>query len=1169
MQGSFGFRTGIMNRATISVRNLILFVEIMVPVLCLSSAPVDSSVLKNGDAIYSFFWTRSATGTNNYGYYGLVNIISGQTKSATDESIGKFRLDRSSWWLKLVTNASSDITIVFQNEKPDSVSRCSGKFTSVPWFSTILGQTDTASYLMRFYFPILPQTQSYRQYDFFSIRINDSTDLQFHAVSDTSFTGSFISNGVGKATTIRAKNAFTILTTTRNALRIKKIEINGAHESYASSYLGFDLSSLKNNAAYYGLDIIDTTLVAQTEIQISNFKISGSPTLVADSTYRLSWIFDGSKAIDQSLLYVSVDSGVTWSTAGKVFGADTFSLWTAPRHESSHCFFKIVSIGTNGQSAIGLSTKFSIMVPGVIPDQLPPVNNYALSGSALDSTTVRLVWNLVGVQDSIADSIGIRFDTQHYPVSMDDVLSVRAGTFNLIDTCDTIFNLPKNQEYFFSLFVVNTHGVWSEATTNSRVRLRTGSISGQAVSIGIDTARATNDSLKIWSLTNFVQPYKDTLVEWIGPLIKPGFIQTSQGYSFIKGKLPANTSIKVKFFYRIAFAASGPEYQRMYLYNIYTGNWRISNYPVVVDTLTHTVTASMTDLSLPFVMMIDTLAPIVNNHVNNQAVFNVSQRIVDTFQIVDNIENPTIRLFAGPGNRESNDISLYLAAGQKSNEYISTIPPYVADRSFGLRASLDVDDGRNAQTVNLSRRIFRDGDNCDNVTAASMQWTPLATTAWPLDDSILNAISTTGNTGQYNYDKKNERVIQWLPQSENSAETNKWVEYEPAKDTLFKLAPGKLFWIRAKSDRPVNFSTSIVPSLKDTFTIALNGSGWTDFAAPFKFSVCVRDIVDATMGQLGLKPDSLLLYSWVNSGSNFRTEPIYLSGISDVGNPTDTIVGGSACAAYNSSSTPAMLLIPPICAEISRYRNQTYNKKIVDQTWSIRVDAIANNQEQLSPIYCASKTSADNTRWYPASPSFSTIKAGIWDQLQNRVYGHAAIGDLSQGGAMFDIIGENADTKQGQIIFSITKKNRLPSGINAGFLAIGLDGANGISDSLKVNLGPAQKATSYLIVGTNEYIKNIQSLLSTKLSFHVYPSRHGIRINYSIPFNTISLSARVFDLLGRSILARQISELNGRNSGVVILTDHIPQGMFIVELRADVKGSARLQVLRKKVAIVH
>ena len=1115
--------------------------------------------LSAGDSYCSFFWTQPAGGASKIGYYGVLKIGGkGQGAGFTTDS-ATFRLDRSPWWQRIVANVNANIEFSFSTAKPGSIDLCAAKFAPVPWLLSITGGIDAAEYAIRFLFPVLPIGQNYGRYDYFTIRLNDTMDIHFQGIDDTTLTASFVNRRIpGSKTTIYAKNAITVRTTSTNSFRIRDIQIDGAYERLVSAYLRFDLSSLSKGAAFYGLNLIDTTLVEQP-IQVSGVTISGAPALSADSTYQLTWAMSSAGNVARCSIYVSLDSAKTWLSAGMTAGALTAYQWTAPRAESQHCFIKVLAIDKDGQKYPGYSQKFSITLSAVTPLKQTPVNSYSLRGTALTPTTIRLAWSLAGPADTSVDSIGIRYDVMHYPSSMTDALSTLVGVYALSDTCDTSAGLPLDQPYYFSLFVVNGAGVWSAATQNSMLLIRSSQPAGAGVSLGTDTQYVYNDSLRIWTKPKLLIAYSDTLDQWNGPQLKPGFIQTSQGFAFRQGNTPPGTSVGISISYRAVPSPYSDADLRVYQYNIFTGKWRLVPGSPTIHTDTHVIGAVCQDARMPFMVMIDTLAPRLSRLSSGKEYYAVQEMIVDTCAMTDNIENVSLRLLGGAGSADLGDLSVYVTPADNESRYIVSIPRYVADQCSGLRAYLTANDGRNSARLNLSEKILRDGANCDDTTAGAEQWTPLFVTAQPEDPLLSKALFYASG-----YNTKNERIIQWRPDAANGTGFKAWFDYERGGDPEFPLEPGKLFWMKSRNSRSVHYGTAIVPAFADTFEVHLNPQDWTDFSIPYRCDMYVGDIIEATRKTNGGRTDSIGVYQWIQSASNFITDAVFLYGIGDRSNPARIIPGGKPYSAYNPLLDTVTLRIPPDGLALSPLNPfGPMAKKSSANPWSIQLGIVCHDSVRLSSIYCASTPASGNPRWYPVSPSFAPVTIGIKNRSNDHIYGHTASGDLSAGGCMFELLSKNAALEAVPVALYIENAAGLPPGIAAGLFTT-TDKRIALHDSLRFSLNPQQNSAQYLIVGNKDYIKRTSALLSTKLKLRVIRG-HGIRIAYNVPYDTRSLEFALYDLKGRCVWKETFANGPSAVQGTRMVTKPIAAAFYLLELRASVLGERTPRVIRQKV----
>jgi hypothetical protein len=1121
------------------------------------------AAIKAGDTFCPFFWTQSASGdTAKTGCYGVAKIESQIPATDGTSYPASFRLTPAQWWLSIVAKGNPEAKFFFSTAKPDSIDLCAGKFSAIPWLHSIAGKTNTAPYSIRFLFPVLPTNIDYGRYDYFTVRFNDTMDVHFQGINDSVMAGSFVNRRVpGSKTIIYAKNAIAVQTTARNSLRIKSIQIDGAYEKLVSTYLRFDLASLKANAKYYGLNFIDTTVV-EVFTRISNVSVTGAPKLWADSSYQVTWAMTNPTNVDRCSLYVSFDSTKTWFFAGKTTGDTTKLTWTAPQNESRHCFFNALAIDKNGLESSSLSPEFSIEIYSAIPVKPPPVSSYSLRGIAIDSTTVRLSWSLSAPADTSVDSIGIRYDVLHYPASMSDPLSTRIAEYSLSDTCDTITNLPPNQSYYFALFVVNAAGIWSDTMSSSRVLVRfVKPLPGQAVTMGIDTQRVFGDSLRVWTQPKLQAVYSDTIDEWNGPQVKTGFIQTSQGYVFRQGYSPPNIADTIAISYRTIPAPFTAYDQRIYQYNIFTGRWVVVTGGVRVDTIRHAIVGVCRDTRLPFMLMIDTSAPQLNRLSIAPEFYTDQQMIVDTCLLADNIENLSIQLLGGPGSQALRDLSPYCRRLDETGRLRIVIPAGNADQCSGLRAYLIVGDGRNTSRINLSEKILRDGFNCDDTIAAAEQWTPLFVTAQPQNQSIGAAVLMSSA-----YDKKNERIIQWQPGAGTGPE--EWLEYTPTEESRFTPKPGTLYWIKSRTDRPIKYGAAIVPALIDTLAIRLNPKGWTDFAIPFHSDLYVGDIFTATRNLLGDVTDSIGLYGWTEKGKSFTTEKIFLPGITADRVLDSVIAGNRPYSAYNSSDDTLTLCIPPDGLAFSpRNPDGPPAKKLSPGPWSILLGTTYGNSVHLSSIYCAAIPSSNLPRWFPVSPSFAPVTIAIRNRANNRLYGHAASGDLAKGGCMFELWCNNTSANVIPVTLYVEKTTGLTPEIASGLYAAN-DNRTRLQDTLHFSLSPQQSTTQHLIVGTSNYIKQTTALLTSKLSMRIIHGGGTIRIAYTVPYNTRRIDFRLFDLKGRRVWDESSVIEQSVSKGTRQVTKPVAAGLYLIELKATVTDERAPRVMRQKVVYV-
>jgi hypothetical protein len=1164
-------RDQIMNEKVLKVLWMLILVFLIQP------SQTSGQNLDNNNGFYTFLWTRASTDSVNSGCYGLSTISSHKSDDKVMLYAATFRMFPGSWWKNLVAKIETNLNLAVSNSKPDSIDKCSNRFSAdtVSWVNSISGNTDKGSYSLRFLFPVLPQKSSYRMYDYFSVLIDSSTILQFYALSDSVFIGSFINNyhtDKGKIS-IYAKNAIAITTTAANTLRIKSIQFDGKYNKYTSSYLHFNLDTLKSNAAWYGITFIDTVM-SNVILKINSISIEGALALNAGSTVRVSWSLSGIMNVTACSLFVSIGSQNNWKFTGRSVAKDTTVSWLVPPANNTDCYLKLKAYGKDYRYSEIQSSRFSITekidTQTIVERDTVPENNYRLEGTVIDTSTIGLTWFLKGGDKNSIDSIVILYDEFHHPASIDDKASSRVGIYTPSQSKDTIHGLKTGKNYYFSLFVLDTTGYWSKADS-SKLVLTIGSRRGEPIKIGISPMLVFDSLIKISTETEFLVPYVDTVCVWNGPPEKIGFIEVSKGIEFLNGTLPSTTSIMLEIkCTKIPLKFNAADI-RVYRFDQYTGQWQLNEEPYTIDTSEMVITTAIKNLKMPTMVMIDTMPPSISSRLNNSTAFSVKEQVADTFTITDNIVNPTVSLFAGTGNERYHDISLYIS--KKNNAFQTSIPLYLASECTGMRGLFIATDSRNSDTVNLSRAILREENNCDDFTTNSLEWTPITVTAQPEDNHITSALSTSTSTQIYvDYNDKNERIIQWLPlESDNSTE-NDWIEYAPKLDSLFIIAPGKLLWIKTKDERALKFHEATIASLKDTFVLPLNTKDWTDFSNPFAFDVNLKDIINATVRY---SPDILEyigLYCWVQDDSlRYHADDILLPNKPKADSIIQNTVlrAGTAYTIYLGNNRPDTLRIPPICRALSETPTEKQlSKKSISSIWSIKIRTVNNTGIQSVPLYCTSIQPDRSPYYFPLPPSFTSLRTGILDQKSGTLKGYAATGDLSSGGAVFEILSDNQCDNPGSVSMNIDKTTAIPIGMRVGFFSVVPPGTISLADSNYAEISRFQQKKSLLIVGTSSFIEQFYKAFTAKLAINCFVRNGRLFINYSVPYNSKNLEFAFFDLKGRMVCSHTLAGANLATKGSLTLKNKIAAGFYIAQLRVHIDNSKQVQYLRKGFMVV-
>ena len=352
----------------------------------------------------------------------------------------------------------------------------------------------------------------------------------------------------------------------------------------------------------------------------------------------------------------------------------------------------------------------------------------------------------------------------------------------------------------------------------------------------------------------------------------------------------------------------------------------------------------------------------------------------------------------------------------------------MTDTVNGTRILLITTDGVHTDTVNLSRRALR--LRSDEQLTTSIEWYPLTVTTvldTPEPEFLVEKMAEGDSVF---YDTRFMRICRWVKTDFNTSK-DRWVEYDESVSSLFNFIPGRLIWAKTLKDRPVHFGRGVTVSLKNYYEIELEAREWTDIGLPFRFSIRMADILEATRGS-----DSLQVYTWTKDSLSrkYGTSALYIPGLPDKEdvNVTLNYAGGNGFSIYNPGSGPVNLKIPPLPQAMSPYRLQKAGNV---KSWSIKVLSRTGDGTALPDVYCGFAP-GKNYNYYPASPSFSSTRVYIYNRAQNRRYGHF-IGSTFNGLITQEILLVNDKTEPVQINFNLQKTGNFPSGIDALILAEG------------------------------------------------------------------------------------------------------------------------------------
>ncbi|NLD91265.1 MAG: right-handed parallel beta-helix repeat-containing protein [Fibrobacter sp.] len=836
----------------------------------------------------------------------------------------------------------------------------------------------------------------------------------------------------------------------------------------------------------------------------------------------------------------------TISFSGLISGDYVFNIWYADIPYQDSTFTAHDTVHFTSQSS-----KLSDTL------NLQPENPCVLSGSSISADAISIFWKVKKIKDVVFDSIGVWYSELGYPPNAYDSASVKAGVWNMKTNTDTVTKLKNDKLYYFTIFGRTNSGKWSEISDSAKLQIRTGKINGETsgnefVLNGSERRSIFSDSLSLWG-DKLLIPYTDTVDRWSIPGL-PGFIACGPSFILRNGKDPTNLRINFAIRPTEVPAPYSLEDIRIYRFNVNTKAWRLDTSKVTYDISGKIIYFSTNELNYSFVPMIDTIPPYLNAHrVDTVASYYVTDPILDTFIIRDNIENPAIKLFAAPSAKELSDISYFVNKIKVGTEYrySTTIPAYFADSASGLRSLITVSDGRVTDTINLSRKIIRTGTNCDDKTITAMEWAPISVTAEPVNKSFVSIMANSLDADTFIYDKSRQRIVRWRPSMTNATDNDKWVEYNSDDAFNFLFTPGKTLWIKSINNMRMSYGSAIIPAPIDTFNIVLKKGEWTDFSLPYNFDIYVGDIMNATKNT-DTDISGIELYEWEKTGTAYSTKALYLPGISAVTSLNTILKAAGEFTVYNNGDHDITMRIPPMCTPLSSLGMIALNKKSSSlHQWCVKLGFSDNTGNEFSSIYCSSLPESGKPRFYKSAPTFSPVYARLVDQSSGNHYAHAANGDPVIGGVSFVVTCSNTSENTSQVKVYKTIVSELPEGVKA-VLYFGenyFDSTNLVAHEMSISAGELK--TGYLIIGTENYITRFIKNLNSEFIFRPYTQNHSLRIKYFLPVEVNKLSVQILDLKGRCVDWVVKNKNYYAGEGTLRVDRHFTSGFYIIKIKAD------------------
>ena len=777
-------------------------------------------------------------------------------------------------------------------------------------------------------------------------------------------------------------------------------------------------------------------------------------------------------------------------------------------------------------------TTFSPTIPNTVNGvtaSFNPDNNLITLRWDIDTNGVGQVGN---IETGIAWTTGTPPGPAIVPLRIVSELTISGNTLSL----DLGEDLQFSSTYHFALALRKKDDVgWTDATELSRAAVAIPTPLWQKIVYFPDEdsiVTAFNRMVVLKKTGSGSVNVTDTLRIFTPSSAPEGFVVVSPiGIDFVKDVKSDPISIGLRYDSALlgSLDAGGI---RMYQYNV-DGGWRVlDDCDVDPEERLVSVVKRVNDYKDPFILMIDTMPPVVTVISDTVSAVTPQQGVVDSVVVQDNISNCSVELTYWTATANISDTGSYTRCDLHRDTVIMSIPPKYVISDRGLFAQWKISDGRFEKRINVSRVVSP--STADPVVLTANRWMPIFTTATLNDNSIESALDDLKSSDKWSYDSSHFRIYRWIDTTTTSVGAignAGWVEYRMASSDLFDLIPGRVVWVKTRKGKTVpSLGTGMTISLREPYSIELKAKEWTDIALPFKFNIRVGDIIDSTTAgvDVALK-DSLHIYKWVRGEDDKTafTQPKYVPKLWENDSLTFNMTykygddGVGTYSVYNASSRDVLLRIPPIPETFSIYSagNQPAAKKhAADDGWYMVIRPSTDNG-RLTPLYCGYRPGMGKCR-YPLAPSFGRQSVATVDENNGTVGGSLVLNGPENGGFSFPLLFENSDTKKTVFTYTLAAGSAFPEGLRSGIVdPVSRKVDYSSEQTVAVNAG--DKAYRWLVVGDSAFIASLSTKLTRGLALlNVYPNpcRGAVNIKMHIPYSDVkTVQIAFFDQLGRRI----------------------------------------------------
>lgn len=841
---------------------------------------------------------------------------------------------------------------------------------------------------------------------------------------------------------------------------------------------------------------------------------------VNSSVIRLSWDEINSGDISRIRIWygtkeVPVGSTLSHFDFNSIEVAPTQNSYIVELLNSSTMYYFGAQVNKSGiWSDINENSKASAQTDS--PSSLPPVTNtITLHSPRYDtaSAKIKLSWCLdtVGIGDSLELAITYSND------AFENVMTGNVQILSVKDLCDsTILKLPKiifNSTYYISMWLRKTGCQWALPVELSRKSITTPDFIREPVTyfeptVLFDTVRAFNGTIILSKDSNYgtQDTTNDTIIYYGGNSYK-GMIPVGNGFYFAN-KSPAPAFwIGLKYSVPAGFKAGSIVIYRE------TSKGLFAEYETINDTVNKIISVRTNKFEHPFILLIDTMPPILKFQSNTEKIVHVGKSTSDTVNIQDNIINAKYQYSYSTGK---DPVSLrlddFLTSGTQT--LILNIPKEFSSVETGIRAKLLVTDGNNKINTDLSKQVYIEKVE---MRVLPKQWTPVSVSSELKTADPESLIIHLSEVDSNSYDNRYARVFYWYPtSSNNNKKDDRWIEYNDSTKSYFNFLPGKTFWVKTVNEKNINMGPGLTMSLKDTAKIVLPKKEFTDLTLPYNFAIRINDIL-ASSGM-----DSIGIYRWTNDSGVYITTGVYLPGRANKENRNDSLnwkYRNAHYSIYNLYNKDITLKIPP--TPVSMSSPSPLKKQNGKTAWGVTVSCSADNNH-FSEVFCGYSTGIRQL-CYPVSPGFSKSRVKLFNRAERRFFGDYISGlsnNLTQ-----EIAFENNEPYPVDFAFRLINEGEFPSNLGSSILNTQ---KGEWEKSGTVTVAANSIEYRWVVIADNNFMDKFKNTaLSWKYALSsVYAStiRNAAVIKFTVPTGSKErVRFTIFDAMGRIIWEKTIT----------------------------------------------